>query len=120
MNIIIPFSSFKNYLNWNIMLIENYSSEYFKINYSDNCCILENVYVKIPEIETNEDFQSLKKTFDDFKMSVFNRCCAALHGNNYTFETSSVLDQNNMPKIIKINNIQFNDNVICLNYDNIY
>ena len=120
MNIIIPFSSFKNHLNWNIMLIENYTCEYFKINYSDNCCILENVYVKIPEIKTNEDFQELKKVFDDFKMSVFNRCCVALHGNNYTFKTSSVLDQNNMPKIIKINNIQFNDNVICLNYDNIY
>ena len=102
------------------MLIENYTCEYFKINYSDKCCILENVYIKIPEIKTNEDFQELKKVFDDFKMSVFNRCCVALHGNNYSFKTSSVLDQNNMPKIIKINNIQFNDNVICLNYDNIY
>lgn len=120
MNIIIPYSSLKNHFNWNIMLIENYTTEYFKINYSDNSCILENVYVKIPEIKTNEDFQEFKNLFDNFKMSVFNRCCAVLNKNNYEFKTTTFLDQNNMPKIIKINNINFNDNVICLNYDNIY
>ena len=120
MNIVIPYDSLKNYFNWNIMLIENYSAEYFKINYSDNCCILENVFVSIPDIKSTEDFRAFKKIFDDFKMSLFNRCCAALDGNNYQFKTSSVFDESNVPKIIKINNIQFNDNVICLNYDNIY
>lgn len=120
MNIIIPHSSLNNYLNWNIILIETYTYEYFKVNYSDNCCILENVYVRIPEIKTIEDFKAFKKIFDDFKMSMFNRCCAALDRNNYEFKTSSILDETNIPKIIKINNINFNDNVICLNYDNIY
>ena len=120
MNIIIPCNSLKNHLNWNIMLIENYSSEYFKINYSDNCCILDNVYVQIPQIKTTEEFQAFKKLFDDFKMSIFNRCSASLDRNRYEFKTSSILDENNMPKIIKINNINLNDNVICLNYDNIY
>ena len=120
MNITIPYDSFKNHFNWNIILIETYTNEYFKINYSDNYCILENIYVKIPEITNADEFQAFKKIFDDFKMSVFNRCCAALDGNNYEFKTSNVFDENNLPKIIRINNIKFNDNVICLNYDNIY
>lgn len=120
MNIIIPYSSFENYFNWNIMLIENYTSLYFKVSYSDNHCVLDNVFVEIPQITTPEDLQKFKKIFDDFKMSLFNRCCAALDGNNYEFKTSNIFDDNKLPKIIKINNIRCNDNVICLNYDNIY
>lgn len=120
MNIIIPYNSFKNHLNWNIILVENYSSEYLKINYSDNCCIIENIYIRIPEIKNVQEFQAFKKIFDDFKMSIFNRCCVSLDRNNYEFKTSNMFHENNIPKIIKINNIYFNDNVICLNYDNIY
>ena len=125
MNIIIPYKSLEDLFNWNIMYISNYSNEYFKINYSDSCCILENVYVSIPNHNSNPDeFYEFQKIFDNFKLSLFNRCKNCLLKNNdeqvYSFQTSNDIDKTNAPLMIRINNIKVNDNVICLNYDNIY
>ena len=119
MNIVIPYKSLENLFNWNIMYISNYSNEYFKINYSDSCCVLENVYISIPENPT--DFQNYQKMFEEFKSSLFHRCRMMLpkKDTDYIFQTTNN-DDESMPSLIRINNIKINDNVICLNYDNIY
>lgn len=123
MNIVISYDSLEKLFNWNIMYISNYSHEYFKINYSDSCCVLENVYINIPHPDVNPDkFKEFENLFETFKISLFNRCKMSMTSNkqDYIFETSNVIDITNVPKYIRINNIKVNDNVICLNYDNIY
>lgn len=129
MNIVIPYKSLENLFNWNIMYILNYSNEYFKINYSDSNCVLENVYVKIPR--DPDELQEFRVLFEEFKTSIFNRCRMTLPKKevDYIFNTTSnKIDSDlgsdesssTMPSMIRINNIKINDNVICLNYDNIY
>ena len=128
MNIVIPYKSLENLFNWNIMYILNYSNEYFKINYSDSNCVLENVYVKIPH--NPDELQEFHVLFEEFKTSIFNRCRMTLpkKEKDYVFQTTSnssdpSLDESSstlpLPSMIRINNIKINDNVICLNYDNI-
>lgn len=127
MNIVIPYKSLENLFNWNIMYILNYSNEYFKINYSDSNCVLENVYVKIPR--DPDELQEFRVLFEEFKTSIFNRCRMTLPKKevDYIFNTTSNKidsdpgsDESTLPSMIRINNIKINDNVICLNYDNIY
>ena len=124
----MPYSILENDFNWNIMYIKNYSYEYFKINYSDLNCVLENVYICIPDSEKNpEEYSRFESNFVDFKWTLFNRCKSILPKNEYTFKINEVktrnLSSNNIsdnPSLIRINNVQVNDNVITLNYDNIY
>lgn len=121
MNIVIPYKAFNNYYNWNILYIDNTENDFFKINYSDLNCIIENIYVRIPNpISNYNEFQEFLKIFDEFKTTIFNRCCIVLPKKPYILKSSNNIDENNSPKIIKIINIKLNDNVIYFNYDNIY
>ena len=125
MNIVLPYEVLKEDFNWNVMYIKNYSYQYFKINYSDMNCIIENAYIKVPNIKTHpEDFLDFTKIFAEFKRLIFNRCKAILESKEYILDTNKLLD-NDLVSVstsdlfIRINNIQINDNVISLNYDNI-
>jgi len=129
MNIVVPYQVFSNLFNWNIMYIKNNSHEYFKINYSDDGCILENVYIRVPDIKSfPDDFKDFMNKFEDFKEAIFNRCRATLVPtasitdtyDSYKFTTANTIETTNTPKMIRINNVRINDNVISLNYDNIY
>lgn len=125
MNIVLPYEVLKKDFNWNIMYIKNYSYDCFKINYSDMNCIIENAYISVPNIKTHpEDFLDFSHMFNEFNRLIFNRCKSIISPKDYMMDTNkllnNVLSNSNSDLVIRINNIQINDNVISLNYDNIY
>lgn len=126
MNVVIPYESLKNDFNWNVIYISNYSYHYFKLNYSDDCCTLENVYIRVPQQDSQ--YSDFIDTFAEFRRKLYNRCLCNItskinnveHNMKNNMQSESTITSDNKPLFIRINNIKINDNVISLNYDNIY
>lgn len=131
MNITLPYKYFNNIYNWNLSLISNNSFEYFKLNYSDTFCTLENVYIKLPYDTKERD--EFVKMFTYFKNTMHNRCSLALNKclGHYTFISKDIAqllaeidaekekNNNTQNKFIRINNIRINNdnNSLILNID---